>query len=263
MRFLVAPLLAALPTLCSGQTSVPPTTSCLVPATEPATSADQEQISQLHAAIAPVLDTVFRGLDASPDKMPKICLTDFAHTSLGEYVGAEHTIVLQRDMPNALKQGILLHELRHADQFRRGFCPSNDISMEANARAVAAMEADASAISLLAAWELSAMGHPLTWEALSSWSMQSDIADRFAQEMKATGNTTVAVTKAFAQWYDLDLRWRSYYVASCSDFLDRQDETHLLPSYKSLPQSFLNDLCVLSDGARYPCDDANGHARSR
>ncbi|MCK8463839.1 hypothetical protein MUY35_08265 [Aliiroseovarius sp. S1339] len=263
MRFLIAPLLASLPTLCAGQTTAPPPASCLVPEKEVATTADQKQIAQLYAAIAPVLDTVFRGLGTSPDNMPNICLTDHSGSSLGEYFGAAHTVVLHRDIPTSLKQGILLHELRHADQFRRGFCPSNDISMEANARAVAAMEADASAISLLAAWELSGKGNPQIWEALLSWPMQSDIAARFAQEMKASGNTTTAVTMAFAQWYDLELRWHSYYVASCSDFLDRQDESHLLPSYNALPQSFLNDLCVMSDGTPYPCDDTNRRARSR
>ncbi|MBT8410374.1 MAG: hypothetical protein KJP02_01080, partial [Octadecabacter sp.] len=54
-------------------------------------------------------------------------------------------------------------------------------------------------------------------------------------------------------WYMSDDRLNDYYIASCSDFLDRQDASKLLPRYQLVPDDFLDDLCRLPDGSRYRC----------
>ncbi len=152
---------------------------------------------------------------------------------------------------------ILIHELRHLEQFDRGHCPSNDVSMRENARAVMATEADAMAITTLLAWDLRTIGHPGPWHTLIDWEQYGDIPQRFEAELAETGDLEAAVVAAFAQWYASDWRVNSYYFASCSDYLDRLDESHKLPRYDMLPDDYLTRLCRLPNGAPYACSDAN------
>ena len=157
--------------------------------------------------------------------------------------------------PNLMQIGVLLHEIRHLDQLRLGACPSDDLAMEEYARATFALEADASAISLLIAWDLKERGDPGVWSALSAWDSQSDIAARFAGEMATSGDAEIAVSTAFDQWYASDLRREQYYIMTCSAYLDRQDASKALPQYQLLPGDFYAGLCRLPDGRDYPCSE--------
>jgi hypothetical protein len=96
-------------------------------------------------------------------------------------------------------------------------------------------------------------GQPDAWDALAEWPTQKDIAARFAAEMARTGDASGAVTAAFSEWYVSKSRVDRYYLSSCSDFLDRQDETKALPSYGMLRKNFLVDLCILPDSTGYTC----------
>ncbi|GHE93815.1 hypothetical protein GCM10016455_12510 [Aliiroseovarius zhejiangensis] len=262
LRIFLAAMLVVVPTLGHAQ-GIQPARSCFAPTQMQAETKDQMVIAGMISQLEPVIELVFTQWTSQPQLRPSLCLVDHSSAAIGEYLSAPNTIYLRRDMPAPLMQGIMLHELRHADQYLRGFCPSNDVSMQENARAVAAIEADASAISLLAAWRLSKLGRPDTWAALAAWPMQRDIATIFEQRLSATLDPVDAVSAAFAQWYRADGRWNSYYVSSCSDYLDRQDDGHLLPSYATLPDDFLKKLCIMPGGERYPCSDANWHDRFR
>jgi len=262
MQFLITLAVAA---LLSGSTvsASAQGANCLGPPYETPSSPDQELIAQIYAEIMPVLGTVLFSPQPSGDGTPTICLVKIADDAHGVFDATTKNVLLERGLSDGLLAGILLHELRHADQFNRGFCPSNDVSMEENARGVAAMEADASATSLMAAWELRQKGRPAAWNALALWDTQKDIAEAFSREMSRSGDTSLAVSAAFSQWYASEYRTESYYIASCSDYLDRQDTEHLLPSYDLLPGDFLDNLCTLPDGSVYPCEDSDWTALSR
>ena len=162
-------------------------------------------------------------------------------------------IALDADLAPGAKMAILIHELRHLDQFTRGFCPGTKLSMKANAAFTFALEADAQAISTLLSWGLKARGNGAAWEFLMSDVEVADITARFAAAMDKDAGIAVATSAAFDQWYASPERVERYYIASCTDYLDRQDEQNLIPSDLPLPSGVLAPLCRLPDGSAYPC----------
>lgn len=186
-------------------------------------------------------------------RQPQLCLSsqmDGAHAYLDV---DRNRIYVSEDLSDDMKLGVLLHEIRHLQQLEVGACPTDDLSMKEYVLASFATEADASAISLLIAWDMKEQGNEQAWTALSAWPTQSDIANRFASEMTASGNVAAAVTAAFDQWFASEIRRDLYYRAVCSDYLDRQDASKALPSYQHIPTDFFAQLCRLPDGTRYPC----------
>lgn len=184
---------------------------------------------------------------------PEICL----QTPLRDLVGCldptRPRITLRGDTPDGLLWGALLHELRHLDQLARGFCPDNTLTMRENARATFALEADASAVSLAMAWALRAAGDAEVREALAAWPQQGDIAAAFADAEQRSGDPAIATAAAFAEWYASSERRESYYLAACSDYLDREDSGGLLPGRAQLPAGFFDRSCRMPDGGSYPC----------
>lgn len=216
---------------------------------------EEGDVSAFIAEIEPLL-SAFPFLGEGLERhITELCLAEKLHTSRGYFEPETGRIVLDRGLAPGLRQAVLVHELRHAQQFATGDCPSPDLSMAENARAVFAMEADASAISLVVSWSLREVGRPEMWDALAAWPLQRDIAGAFEAEMTATGDPGAAASAAFAQWYEDDTRRDAYYVAICSGYLDEQDRTHRLPTYGALDRSFFADLCVLPDGRSYACGD--------
>jgi len=184
---------------------------------------------------------------------PLLCIDDRPIAERGYFDVDQNLIAVSAALDPDEMLTILIHELHHVVQYSRGYCPSNDVSREENARATFAVEADAMAITALAAWVLRSQGDPGPWSAMLGWDRYADIAERFDAEASASGNLARAASLAFYQWYDSDWRRTSYYLSSCSDYLDRQDRTHALPSYDLLPSDFLTNLCRLPDGTRYNC----------
>ena len=184
---------------------------------------------------------------------PDLCFSSSMDGALGYLDVGKNRIVISEGLPDGLRNGVFLHELRHLEQFANGSCPADNLAMEEYARATFAMEADASAISLLVAWKLKENGQRSIWAALSSWPQQADIAAGFADEMADSNDIALAVSVAFYQWYASNTRVEKYYFSTCSDYLDRQDEGHIIPQYQMIPDTFLKELCILPDGRRYAC----------
>lgn len=216
-------------------------------------TADAVLLAEIYSNIAPVLLEIPLLNTMDKRNTPSICLADNLDGAVAYFDAEASKIMLRRGEPPEFLSGVLLHELRHFEQFSRGYCPSNDVSMQENARAVFAMEADASAVSLLAAWILKEDGHAETWVELANWKTQKDIAQRFAETMRRGAGTPKALSNAFSQWYASEERKKEYYTTSCSEYLDRQDFTKALPKYDLLPVDFFEKLCVLPGGLDYPC----------
>lgn len=185
----------------------------------------------------------------------ELCIAENMFDAHGYFEPESNRIVINGSLPLGLQQAILVHELRHADQFISGICPSSDLAMGENARAVFAMEADASATSLVVAWALREAGNPQLWDALATWPMQQDIAQIFADEMRASNDMGKAASAAFDAWYDNKTRLDRYYVAACSSYLDYEDKNHRLRGIGELDIAFYGRLCRLPRGGSYTCAD--------
>jgi hypothetical protein len=211
------------------------------------------EIADFVAEVAPIF-SLFPSLEASlAADASELCLAEPLHTARGYFEPETRRIVIEKALSSGLRQAVLVHELRHAQQFATGSCPAPGLSMRENARAVFAMEADASVVSMLVAWRMR--------EAVANWPMQQDIAVAFAAEMAAHDDPTRSAASAFARWYADEARRERYYVAICSGYLDTEDSTHRLPSYGELDPAFFADLCRLPDGRAYDCDDSGAPRR--
>jgi hypothetical protein len=226
-----------------------------------AESADERYLAGLLADLRPTLAR-HPALTAALDNLaPALCLDDAMDGAEGYFEPAAMRIVLGRGQAPEMHQAILLHELRHLEQFARGVCPDDTLTRSDHARAVFALEADASAIALLLAWERLLDGEPAVWEAMINWPSQADIAVALGREYFASGEPAAMAAAAFAQWYEADERRERYHVAACSAYLDRQDIARALPPAGRLPEDFPARLCLLPAGGRYPCAERAGGRR--
>lgn len=226
---------------------------CLVAPYGDATSSSQitgrALIKQI-AGLAGKFPTMFESLQ---DAGPAICLDERKIGDRGYYDVMRNVIGLKSELAFWEKLAVLLHELRHLDQLARGYCPSTDYSMKENARATFAVEADAQAVATLIAWAMQADGTDGPWQAMKNWPHYADILLRFETVMQETDDPGLATAAAFEQWYASPWRIETYYLASCSDYLDRLDESKLLVSDDLLPGDFLDNLCKMPDGSNYGC----------
>lgn len=187
-------------------------------------------------------------------RRPLICIDDHLTTARGYLEVDSNLIGLSQSLRFDESLVILFHELRHLEQLDRGFCASSAVSMAENARAIMATEADAMAITTLIAFYMRQEGNLGPWRAMLSWPNYADIAVRFAEVMEQTGKLSAATTAAFNQWYASDWRADTYYLTSCSNYLDNLESTKVLPSYALLPDDFLIRLCRLPSGEAYECE---------
>lgn len=219
---------------------------------------DQHTLSSLLNDLRPIADSFPFLQETLRTNGTQLCLSDQMNTALGYLDVEQNKMVISSDAPRALQTGILLHELRHLWQHTHALCPTSDLSMQEYARATLALEADASAVSLLIAWHMKKRGQDATWDALSNWASHTDIAATFADTMRTTGDEEQAVSFAFYQWFASDARQDRYYIETCSGYLDRQDAAHQIPRYGTLDARFYENLCRLPDGRRYLCADPLG-----
>lgn len=239
-----------------------------------ATAASGQEICRSYAdarevpGLGAILDAAGPALSAFPDfraalegQAPVLCLDSGPSEARGFLdVEANRLVISTRlNLPEQLV--IFLHELRHLQQVGEGFCPAPTLSMAENARAVFALEADAMAVTSLIAWTLREAGDGAPWQALTDWGRYADIPAAFQQAIARGADQTGASAAAFYQWYGSDWRRESYYIAACSDYLDRQDQSHALPQYQLLPESYLSQLCRLPDGTGYPCAEPRDLSR--
>jgi len=219
----------------------------------------ETELSGLYSRAMRALERAPSLLETIYTHSPKLCYASQLDGAYGYFDVEKNTIYISDSLSKDMQVGVFLHEARHLDQFKIGLCPSDALAMNEYARGVFALEADASAISLMIAWDLKEQGEPGVWNALSSWETQSDIASRFAETMNASGDKGAAVSAAFEQWYVSGFRRTQYYHATCSEYLDRMDAKHSIPSYLLLPTEFFAELCKLPNGREYEC---SGPARA-
>lgn len=211
---------------------------------------------QLSALLLRLVETLkpFPALtSALIDQAPKICLSDDLFEEQGYFEPRSNRIVLNVKLDQDFQLAILIHEIRHLEQFERGSCPAISYRMTDYIRARLALEADASAIGVYVAWVMSQAGDSGPWEVLKTWPTHDDLVARFADEI-ARGSDEVAATAAtFAQWFESAERREMYTFAICSNYLDALDREKVNAGQDSLPEDYAARLCVLPDGRPYGC----------
>lgn len=255
MRYLILIASILLATLASASPTVFGEQDCLDAPYEVAKTPNQRIVQGLMTDLRVVLQDFPSLLHTLDTQQLQICVSGHLVTEQAYLVPEDNRIVLSKNMAAGMMMAVLVHEIRHADQLARGICPSSDLAMGQYARATFSLEADANVISLLVAWSQRTQGNAALWRALSDWPMTSDIAEKFEAVMLDTQDVSRAASAAFEQWYASAKRRDLYYVASCSNYLDRQEQTHALPQYLKIPADYLTRLCRMPDGRKYSCKE--------
>ncbi|OYX43058.1 MAG: hypothetical protein B7Z02_10360 [Rhodobacterales bacterium 32-67-9] len=247
---------AALPALAEAPTGWHPGAAelCLLPPYQSATTDAQRELRSLVAdieALAPGEDPLLGKLRS---RGTAICVEDRPTVARGSYEVDSNLIALRASLGTGAKLLILIHELRHLDQYQRGFCPSTDYDMDEMARLTFMVEADAQAIATYYAWQLAKAGRPDAWEAVQAMPEYADVAASFARAVADGSSPEIAVAAAFDRWFVSPWRIETYRASACAAYLDRLDVTKRLRSYDPLPEGYFETLCRLPDGTPYRCD---------
>jgi hypothetical protein len=229
--------------------------ACLAPPYDDPGTPRQSDVATLVTWLRSALEPYGSLAEILEVEPPDICLAERLFGIQGYYEPETHRVVLRGSLLPPLMRAVALHELRHVQQARMGVCPGPDLSMQATGRVTLAMEADASAVSLALAWDLRSAGEPEVWNALANWRSHVTLAKVFEAEMQESGDLARATAAAFAAWYEDDRLRETYYVAACSAYLDRMDESHALPRYGAIASDYLERLCRLPSGQSYPCEE--------
>lgn len=184
---------------------------------------------------------------------PALCLDDSLVEEQGYFEPKSNRIVLNSEIPTDFQLAILVHEVRHLQQFGSGACPTIGYRMTDYIRARLALEADAAAIGVYVAWQLRAAGDTGPWETLQAWSTHEDLTARFAETMANGGDEVTATSATFAEWFARAERREIYTFAICSNYLDALDREKVVAGQSTLPDDYAAKLCVLPDGRPYDC----------
>lgn len=184
---------------------------------------------------------------------PDLCIDDSLVQEQGYYEPKTNRIVLRSGLDPGFQLAILVHEVRHLEQFNKDVCPTVKVTLTDYIRSRLAMEADAAAIGIYVAWTLREEGQSGPWDSLALWPTHEDLVARFAKEMTANGDVVAATAATHSQWYLDTERREMYALAICSNYLDMLDLENLLPGKLKLSEEFADSLCRMPDGRLYGC----------
>lgn len=248
--------LAALPAWADAPTAWNPRAGdlCLLPPYQRTTTDAQRMLLGLVSdieALAPGDDPLLANLRT---RGTAICVEDRPSVARGSYEVESNLIELRADLDEGAKLLILIHELRHLDQYGRGFCPSSDYDMGEMTRFTFMVEADAQAIATYYAWRLAEAGKPKAFEAMRAMPEYADVGASFERAIAEGAEPEIAVAVAFDRWFASPWRVETYRLSACSAYLDRLDASKQLRSYDLLPPDYFETLCKLPDGTPYRCE---------
>lgn len=192
--------------------------------------------------------------EALASQVPVICVDDSLYAEQAYYEPKTNRIVVRTGLDPDLELAILIHEVRHLEQYSREICPTTTMTLTDYMRSRLALEADASAVGIYVAWKLRETGVPGPWDQLQLWPTHVDLVTRFAAEIDSGANEVTATAATFAQWFESRERREIYAFAICSNYLDALDREKMLPGQMTLPADFAERLCTLPDGRPYECN---------
>lgn len=225
-------------------------TETCIPAPYTAGAGEVSDLARLVLTVLPDFPSLARSL---ADQAPGLCIDDSLYDVQGFYEPRTNRIVLRAGLHPDMQLAILLHELRHLEQFASDSCPTLDLRFSDYVRLRMALEADAAAVGVYAAWKLTQAGRPGPLEQLQSWPTHDDLVTRFKAEIAASGDEVAATAATYVQWFESEERRAIYSFAICSNYLDALDIEKLPPGKGTLADDIAARLCILPDGRPYGC----------
>ncbi|MBS9717433.1 DUF6782 family putative metallopeptidase [Pseudohalocynthiibacter aestuariivivens] len=227
---------------------------CLITVDSSAVSPDQTRLR----TVLDIIDSIYPEgnpfLDLARDQKTAICIEDRSAPELGFFDAALNLIALHFSLNLDETVVILTHELRHLDQYSRGFCQSARFDVKEEVRFTYVIEADAMAVTAHEIWRMKELGYSGPWYALEHLGHYNDVAQSYAEIAGNDGTADAALTAAFDQWFTSEWRRDTYELATCMFYYDELDRTNTIQSYGLRSDSLLQNVCVLPDGSRYKCD---------
>ena len=192
-------------------------------------------------------------LETAREQGSAICIDDRTSESKAYFDYKYNVLAISHNLSHFERIAMLLHELRHIDHYRRGYCLSIDYDMNEMVRLVFAIEADSNAVSTLFAWRMKNGATPEVWNAMTRIEDYADTLAAFEGQMQLSGDELVAARAAFSQWYKSNSRTENYKLSSCMRYLDIIDEKKVVRKYTKLPKNYFDELCDLPSGENYGC----------
>ncbi|MBA3911529.1 MAG: hypothetical protein C0524_17035 [Rhodobacter sp.] len=212
-----------------------------------------DEILALAERLTKTLEPFASLAEALVDQAPVLCIDDSLFQEQAYYEPKTNRIVVRAGLDPELLLAILIHEVRHLEQYGREICPTTANTLSDYIRSRLALEADASAVGIYVAWKLREAGVSGPWDQLRAWPTHADLVSRFATEIDAGADEVAATAATFAQWFEGRERREIYAFAICSNYLDALDREKILPGDRALPADFAAQLCNLPDGRPYEC----------
>lgn len=181
-----------------------------------------------------------------------LCFDPTSVDCRGYFEPETNVIALAPSLSCAEKTLILAHELRHLDQYGRGFSMSLDYSMREHIRLTYAVEADTQAFATYFAF-VERENQPLLWQTALRLSRYEDIAVAIENAAEAGAAPADIMLAGFRAWYASPWRLKQYYHSAAANYLDRRDELKALPRYAKYPADRFDDLCRMPDASNYRC----------
>jgi hypothetical protein len=180
-----------------------------------------------------------------------ICLNDNPKSWPAAYGDTTNILTVKARLDPSWQLYYALSEARHAVQQRQGLQGSVNTTIEESTRIVFALEADATATTILAAWRLRESGDPTLWQHFERDTKYKDLANLFSRSMFRDKDEMTATRLVFDAWYGKAQRMEAAFVD-----VETRERNQILwpvnrPYFEKLPSNFFDRLGELGDGSNY------------
>ncbi|MFN7113876.1 MAG: DUF6782 family putative metallopeptidase [Alphaproteobacteria bacterium] len=180
-----------------------------------------------------------------------ICMNDSQNARDAVFIDATNSMTI-RSAGDAHRQMIhVLEESRHAVQKTQGMVGAINTTFQESLRAAFALEADAAATTILAAYRLQGRGDQSLWQTISYDLTYIDMKTAFLEEIVRSGDEMRATRAVFDAWYENPARLQQVYSDVKTRFANERAWPVERPYLEKLPSNFFERLGELGDGSNY------------
>lgn len=180
-----------------------------------------------------------------------ICLSDSRNARNATFVDPTNIMTVNTAIAGPRQLFHVLEESRHAVQKTQGMVGSINTTFQETLRATFALEADATATAILAAYRLQAKGDPSIWQMLAYDLDHIDLKTAFLGEIFKSGDEMKATRAVFEAWYEKPMRLKQVYAQVRTRFENEKIWPVERPYLEKLPSNFFDKLGELGDGRNY------------
>jgi len=180
-----------------------------------------------------------------------MCLNDSRLARPAAYGETTNMLTVKSSLDPSWKLLYALNEARHAVQQTQGMLGSVNTTLEESARIAFALEADATATTVLAAWRLRQKGDGELWQHLVRDMNYNDLAAVFSQNMAQNKDEMTATRAVFDAWYGKASRIEAEFQNVLARERSQERWPVSRPYFEKLPPNFFDRLGELGDGRNY------------